>query len=104
MVSFEAAAVFEHPEDRFDALPDPGHVYLRPCQKGCAGTKRLPPYLRDTTLVPNGSAAAIGMNRENAAFYLATIGVVLALHLSAPIALAIVIGALLADATNDPGP
>jgi hypothetical protein len=44
------------------------------------------------------------MNRENAAFYLGVIGVVLALHLSAPIALAVVAGALLADATNNPGP
>jgi len=44
------------------------------------------------------------MKRTNAAFYLGAIGVVLALHLSATIALAIVIGGLIADATNDPGP
>jgi hypothetical protein len=44
------------------------------------------------------------MKRTNAAFVSGPIGVVLALHLSATIALAVVIGALIADATNDPGP
>jgi len=44
------------------------------------------------------------MNRTNAALYLGAIGVLLALHISAPIVLAFLTGALLADATRGHGP
>jgi hypothetical protein len=44
------------------------------------------------------------MNRTDAALYLGAIGVLLALHISAPIIIAFLTGALLADATRRHGP
>jgi hypothetical protein len=44
------------------------------------------------------------MNRTDAALYLGAIGVLLALHISAPIIVAFLTGALLADATRGDGP
>jgi hypothetical protein len=44
------------------------------------------------------------MNRTDAALYLGAIAVLLALHLSAPIVVAFLTGALLADATTRDGP
>jgi hypothetical protein len=56
------------------------------------------------TLFSARSARVTGMNRTNAALYLSAIGVLLALHISAPIVLAFLTGALLADATRGRGP
>jgi len=44
------------------------------------------------------------MNRTDAAFYLGLISVLLGLHISAPTVLAVLTGALLADAIRGNGP
>ncbi len=54
--------------------------------------------LRPCFSVP--SARVTGMNRTDAALYLSAISVLLALHVTAPIILAALTGALLADATR----